>query len=175
MRKTIWLAAALSTVAAFAGMSPALAKTGRAGRMAATAPDLSMTGFVVAGVRSVQFPSMHVPFSFTETNHGTTTVVDTIFNFTITHGTASSNDYICPLTSNPGPGRGTPGTDIQVDGNQCEIGNLAPGASTRAAIIVTPTIPTGTVSVKACTLAPALVNPDPVPSNNCKTLSITIM
>jgi hypothetical protein len=130
--------------------------------------DLSMSGSVVAGVASAS-TYKQVPFTFMIKNKSTTTAADISFNFSpIVNGTASdySADYVCPLTTNH--------YDINPDSSSCEPGTLGPGKSSSAAIIVTPSGSSGqTVTVKACAqnLSGA---PDPVSSNNCKTLSIKI-
>jgi hypothetical protein len=124
--------------------------------------DLAITGSVVAGVTSAQ-SSMHVPFSFTVTNRSASPAGLTI-TFTLTGGSASSEDYVCPLV-------GT-GADISPDTPSCEPGNLAGHRSTSAAIIVTPTA-AGTMTVQAC-VSNETGAPDPVASNNCKSLSISV-
>ena len=125
--------------------------------------DLSITGSVVAGVTSAE-GSMHVPFSFTVTNRSGS-AADIVIGFTLTGGSApDGSDYVCPLVAT--------GADINPDGTFCEPGLLASGRSTSAAIIVTPTA-TGTMTVQACVSAKTR-GPDPVPGNNCKSLSIRI-
>ena len=137
-------------------MSPAQATTG---------PDLAMTGSVVAGVTSAQ-SSQHLPFTFTMTNKSSSTAAGSVsFTFTVTNGTADTADYVCPLTSNH--------FDINPDTPSCEPGGLAATKSTRAAIIVTPSISTGTVTVRSCA-SDLTGSTDPVSSNNCKSLSIKI-
>jgi hypothetical protein len=122
--------------------------------------DLSITGFVVAGVTSAE-GSMHVPFSFTVTNRSVTAAAIDI-TYTLTGGSASNDDYVCPMV-------GT-GADINPDTPDCEPGILAGHRSTSAAIIVTATV-AGTMTVQACVGA-GTVEPDPVPGNNCMSLSI---
>jgi len=63
--------------------------------------------------------------------------------------------------------------NIDPDTPACEPGMLGPGKSTGAAIMVTPTITSGTVTVKACARNLDGIA-DPVSSNNCKTVSIPI-
>lgn len=165
MRRMMLVAAALSAFSAgstlSAGMSSALATTrGHAGRGA----DLAMTGQVEAGVRSAQL-GQHVPFSFTMTNKSSSTSSASVaFIFTVTNGTADMSDYVCPLTTNR--------FNIFPDTPACEPGALAAGRHTRAAIIVTP-ISAGMVTVMSCA-SQLTLGIDPVPSNNCKTLSIKI-
>ena len=125
--------------------------------------DLSITGGPVAGFTAAQ-PWMELPVSFTMTNHGSiATPVD--FQFTITNATASGEDYVCPLVGD--------GFLINADTPFCEPGVLGSHKKTSAAILVTPTITSGTVTVQACANDEANHH-DPVPSNNCKTVSIPI-
>jgi hypothetical protein len=125
--------------------------------------DLSITGGPVAGFTAAQ-PWMELPVSFTMTNRGSiATSVD--FQFTITNATASGEDYVCPLVDD--------GFLINADTPFCEPGVLGSHRKTSAAILVTPTITSGTVTVQACANDEANHH-DPVPSNNCKTVSIPI-
>jgi hypothetical protein len=129
-----------------------------------TSVDLGITGSTVAGFTKAQ-PGQELPVTFTIKNHSTTAAASISFYFTVTHATATSpSDYICPLISNH--------YNINPDTPACEPGTLGYGKSTSAAILVTPTITTGTVTVKAC--AQNLSTTDPVASNNCKTVSIAI-
>ena len=123
--------------------------------------DLSITGFVVAGVTGAN-STQHVPFSFTVTNRSGTDAPVTI-TFTLTGGSAADNgDYVCPLVST--------GADIDPDTPSCEPGTLPGHRSTGAAIIVTPTA-AGTMTVQAC-VSNESGAPDPAPGNDCKSLSI---
>jgi hypothetical protein len=126
--------------------------------------DLSITGSTVAGFTKAQH-GQELPVVFTIKNRSTTTAAEISFYFTLTHATASAADYTCPLITNH--------FNINPDTPACEPGTLGFGKSTSAAILVTPTIYSGTVTVKAC--AQNLSgNADPVPSNNCRTISIAI-
>ena len=126
--------------------------------------DLGITGSTVAGFTRGQ-ADMELPVVFTMTNHSSTRSTDVSFNFTITHATAGGGDYTCPLISNH--------YLINPDTPSCEPGVLGHGRRTSAAILVTPTITSGTVTVRAC--AQSLSNfSDPVPSNNCRTIRIPI-
>jgi hypothetical protein len=126
--------------------------------------DLSITGSTVAGYTKAQH-GQELPVVFTIKNRSTTTAASISFYFTLTHATASSSDYTCPLITNH--------YNINPDTPACEPGTLGYGKSTSAAIMVTPTIYSGTVTVKAC--AQDLDGyADPVASNNCKTISIAI-
>lgn len=131
---------------------------------AATAKvDLSLTGGTVTGFTRAG-SDQELPVAFTMRNHSRTTTVSVDFSFTLTNATADGTDYACPMSNHvlTGP-----------DGSFCEPGYLAAGRTIQAAILVTPTISTGTVTVKACADDES-GNPDPVPSNNCKTVHIRI-
>ena len=127
-----------------------------------TSVDLSITGNTVAGYTKAQY-GQELPVVFTIKNRSTTTAADVSFYFTITHATADGSDYTCVSNHYV----------INPDTPACEPGMLGYGKSTSAAILVTPTIFSGTVTVKACAqnLSGAA---DPVLSNNCKTVSIAI-
>jgi hypothetical protein len=129
-----------------------------------TSVDLGITGNTVAGFTKAQY-GQELPVTFTIKNRSTTTAAEVAFYFTLTHATADGSDYTCPLVSNR--------YNINPDTPACEPGVLGYGRSTSAAILVTPTISSGTVTVKAC--AQDLTGyADPVSSNNCKTVSIAI-
>jgi hypothetical protein len=137
---------------------------GTVGSQASTSTvDLAISGSVVAGVTGAQ-PGQHIPFVFTMANRSSATA-DVAFTFTLSHARASGSDYVCPTVSGH--------FDINPDTPSCEPGFLTGGHSTSAAIIITPTITTGTVSVRACA-SNLSGTADPVSSNNCKTLSIRI-
>lgn len=122
--------------------------------------DLSMSGYVVSGLRNASWPS-HVAFAFTMTNHSTTTAADIAFTFSAVHGTGVNNgaNYICPGASPDTP--------------SCEPGFLAPGHLARAAIIITPPRNTTFHRMRVTACASDLNGTtDPVPGNNCKELSI---
>jgi hypothetical protein len=131
--------------------------------VAATANvDLSITGGTVTGFTTAS-SWQELPVSFTMRNRsGTAVSVD--FYFTLTNATADGTDYVCPLANH---------VLINPDTPACEPGILGAGKTTSAAILVTPTISSGTVTVKACA-NDENGNPDPVPSNNCKTVHIRI-
>jgi hypothetical protein len=124
--------------------------------------DLSMKGYVVAGLRNASWPS-HVAFAFTMTNHSSTTSADIAFTFSAVHGTGINDgaNYICPGASPDTPA--------------CEPGALAAGHSARAGIIITPPRNTSfhRMTVTACASDLAGTS-DPVPGNNCKQLTIAI-
>jgi hypothetical protein len=129
-----------------------------------TKVDLGIAGARVGGYTAGQ-AGMVLPVSFTMTNHsGSSTNV--AFVFTVTNASVTPAGFVCPTTST--------GLDILTDGMLCEPGDLAGGKSTRAVAMVTPTIQFGTVTVRAC--ARSLIStPDPVSSNNCRTVSIPIV
>jgi hypothetical protein len=130
---------------------------------ATTTVDLSITGSTVTSYTAAQ-AGQELPVVFTMRNHSSTTGVSVDFYFTLTNATADASDYICPIASH---------FLINPDTPACEPGTLAAGKTTSAAILVTPTISSGTVKVKACANDENNY-PDPVPSNNCKTVSIAI-
>ncbi|MDQ1742712.1 MAG: hypothetical protein QOE23_1051 [Pseudonocardiales bacterium] len=156
-----------SRILALATTVAALAATGflTASSQASTATvDLSITGSTVAGYTKAQH-GQELPVVFTIRNRSTTTAASIAFYFTLTHATAAASDYTCPLITNH--------YNIDPDTPACEPGTLGYGRSTSAAILVTPTIYSGTVTVKAC--AQDLDGyADPVSSNNCRTISIAI-
>jgi hypothetical protein len=124
--------------------------------------DLSITGDTVTGFTTAG-SDQELPVVFTMRNRSHTAVsVD--FFFTLTNATADGSDYVC-TTSDHGL--------ISPDTPACEPGFLAGGNSISAAIMVTPTITSGTVTVQACA-NDENNNPDPKPGNNCKTVRIRI-
>lgn len=127
-----------------------------------TSVDLGITGSTVAGYTQGD-PNTELPVVFTMTNHSSSTSVSVDFYFTVVNATADGSDYTCPLISNHHL--------INPDTPACEPGFLGHGKGTSAAILVTPTIDTGSVTVKACADDESGY-PDPVSSNNCKTISI---
>jgi hypothetical protein len=126
--------------------------------------DLAITGSTVAGYTKAQH-GQELPVLFTIKNRSTTTGASVSFYFTLSHATAAASDYTCPLISNH--------YNINPDTPACEPGVLGYGRSTSAAIMVTPTIYSGTVTVRACAVDLDSYS-DPVSSNNCKTVSIAI-
>ena len=151
------LAAVATTVAVIAPAADESQAT-----TAASGVDLSMSGYVVSGLASASWPS-HVAFAFTMTNHSTSTSADIAFTFSAVHGTGINDgaNYICPGASPDTP--------------SCEPGFLAPGHSAQAGIIITPprNTPYTRMTVTACA-SDLSGTTDPVPSNNCKQLTIAI-
>src|SRR5690349_41637 len=119
----------------------------------------------MAGVTSAQTGGHELAFSFSTKNNSTTTSASLAVTFTVTNGTLDATDYICPLISNH--------FDIDPDTPSCEPGVIGPGKTASTGLLVA-TKNSGTLTVKAC--ASNLDSPvDPVPSNNCKTLSVKIV
>ena len=117
----------------------------------AAAPKMTVTGSVVAGVKSV-FNGQDLVFDFTDKNSGTTTNPNNIFYYT--YSNSSYVDIVCPLAS---------GQDINPDTPACEPGALAAGKSIQSAIIVQATGP-GPIVVKACV--------GPTGTTVCKSLTV---
>jgi hypothetical protein len=130
---------------------------------AATAKvDLSITGGTVTGFTTAG-SDQELPVVFTMRNRSHTAVsVD--FFFTLTNAAADGTDYVCPTSDH---------VLINPDTPACEPGFLAGGKSISAAILVTPTITSGTVTVQACANDENGL-PDPDPGNNCKTVRTRI-
>jgi hypothetical protein len=135
-----------------------------ASQASTTGVDLSITGSTVAGYTAAQY-GQELPVVFTMKNRSKTPV-SVAFYFTFTNATVDGSDYVCPLISNH--------FNIDPDSPACEPGVLGARKSTSAAILVTPTITSGTVTVTAC--AHDLEgHADPVTSNDCATVSIPIL
>lgn len=124
--------------------------------------DLSMSGYVVVGLRNASWPS-HVVFAFTMRNHSSTTSADIAFTYNAVHGTGINDgaNYLCPGASPDTPA--------------CEPGALAPGHVARAGIIITPprNTPYHRMTVTACA-SDLTGTTDPDPGNNCTHLTIAI-
>ena len=155
MKKSIFAAVALAAVGTLVGSNATLAAT--------TGVDLSTTGSIFAGLRGAQ-TGQEIVFSFTVKNHSTRASADLEVTFSMTNGTADGSDYICPLIRNH--------FNINPDTPSCEPGALPATKSETVGILVTPKT-SGTMTVRACALNESNA-PDPVPSNNCKTLSLAI-
>jgi hypothetical protein len=123
--------------------------------------DLAISGSVVAGVTNTFDTGREFAFAFTIKNKSATLTEPSDFVFSMVGGTAADySDYICPLVGSH--------TAINPDTPACEPGDLGPGKSTQAAILVTQTA--HPLKVTACASGESY--PDPVSSNNCKTLTI---
>lgn len=158
MRKNIILAAL--TAAAFGTLALASVSQSRA---TAISVDLGITGSPVAGVAGAQV-GQELGFTFTVTNHSTTTAADLGVKFTVARGNVTISDYICPLI--------TTHFNINPDTPFCEPGWLPPGKSTSAAVLAS-SQGTSPLVVRACAVNDS-AGTDPVSSNNCKTLTIPI-
>ena len=156
MRKVILTALALISASVLGG--------GTATSAATTTIDLATSGSVVPTIRSAEV-GQELAFLFTTTNKSTTASADLSVTFAVKNGSVRGSDYICNLISNH--------FAISPDTPSCEPGPLGPAKTTRNAILVT-AVATGTMTVRACSTA---LNgyPDPVSSNNCKTLSVRIV
>jgi hypothetical protein len=149
---------AVAVVVATAGVMVANAASQSQARSSGI--DLSMSGYVVSGLRNATWPS-HVAFAFAMRNNSATADDDIAFTFTAVHGTGVNDgaNYICPGASPDTP--------------SCEPGSLAPGHIARAAIILTPPRNTTFHRMRVTACASDLTgSTDPVPGNNCKQLSI---
>ena len=155
MKKRILGAVALAAVGTLVGSNATQAAT--------TGVDLSITGSIFAGLRGAQ-TGQEIAFSFTVKNHSSTASADLEVRFSMTNGTADGSDYICPLIRNH--------FNINPDTPNCEPGVLPANKSETVGILVTPKA-AGTMTVRACA-ANESNTPDPVSSNNCKTLSLAI-
>jgi len=155
MKKGIFGAVVLAAVGTLLGSNATQAATTRV--------DLSTTGSIFAGLTGAQ-TGQEIVFSFTVKNHSTNKSADLEVTFTTTNGTADGADYICPLIRNH--------FNINPDTPSCEPGALPANKSETVGILVTPET-AGTMTVRACASNESNA-PDPVPSNNCKTLSLAI-
>ncbi len=155
----------VSTVLATAATAAVITVSSSSQASATTGPDLSMTGSVVSGVKSVEGGTgQQLAMSFVVKNNSSSQSADISFNFTFGH--ANVQGYICPLVSNH--------FDINPDGSSCEPGTLGAGKSSGASVIVVAPSGVSSTSVKACAqnLSGAI---DPVSSNNCKTLTVAVV
>jgi uncharacterized repeat protein (TIGR01451 family) len=130
---------------------------------AARTVDLSTTGSIFANLTGAQI-GQEVVYSFTVKNKSTTTAANMAVTFSVTNGTADGSDYVCPLISSH--------FNINPDTPSCEPGSL-PATKTETVGILVAARRTGTTTVKACASILDSVT-DPVSSNNCKTLRLTI-
>ena len=163
MRKSMILSCAGALALAASLLISSTTSQAASSQATTTSLDLSITGGTVAGFTGAQV-NQELPVSFTMTNHGSiATPVD--FQFTVTNATASGDDYVCPTVGDR--------FNINPDTPFCEPGMLGAHRQTSAAILVTPTISSGTVTVRACANDEANHH-DPTPGNNCKTISIPI-
>jgi hypothetical protein len=126
--------------------------------------DLAVTGLVAGGETSTESSHLIV-FVFTLTNKGPT-ATDASADLTLTDvqgGTLVDN--MCVLPS---------GFGINPDSPSCETGPLQPRQSVQDTYIVQPSGTSTSVSLRTCASNEGSV-PDPVASNNCKTLHVAIV
>ena len=156
MKKGILGSLALAAVGILLGSTATQAAT--------TGVDLSTTGSIFAGLTGAQ-TGQEIVFTFTVKNHSSRKSAALEVTFSTTNGTADGSDYICPLIRNH--------FNINPDLPGCEPGLLPANHTETVGILVTPET-AGTMTVRACASNESN-SPDPVPSNNCKTLSLTII
>ncbi len=125
--------------------------------------DLSITGSMFAGLTGAQV-GQEIVFGYTVTNNSASRSADLAVTFSVTNGTTSRRDYICPLISSH--------FNINPDTSSCEPGRLPPTKTETVAVLVSPRT-TGTTTVTACASNLSGVR-DPAPGNNCKRLSLKI-
>jgi hypothetical protein len=128
--------------------------------------DLAVTGSVAGGLRILGEPSHLVAFTFDLKNKGPNGVTSSAdMTYSRVHN-GSVVDQLC-VTAN--------GVGFNADSPTCEPGTLAAGASTHMTLLLKPTEGAAnrklTVRVCASTEDSEV---DPVASNNCKTLSVTL-
>jgi hypothetical protein len=126
--------------------------------------DLAVTGSVAGGETSTESSHLIV-FVFTLTNKGPATT-DGSADLTVTDVQGGTLvDTMCVLPN---------GFGINPDSPSCETGPLQPQKSVHDTYVVQPSGPSTTVSVRTCASNEGSI-PDPVASNNCKTLSVIIV
>jgi hypothetical protein len=153
----------LIIVAAVLTLGGALVSSG-VSQAATQNADLAVSGVVAGGETSTE-SSHFIVFDFTLTNKGPT-ATDGSADLTLTDvqgGTVA--DIMCVLPN---------GFGINADTPSCETGPLRSKQSVQDVYVVQPSGPSTTVSVRACASNEGSV-PDPVASNNCKTLSVAIV
>jgi hypothetical protein len=153
----------LIIVAAVLAVGGALVSSG-VSQAATRRADLTATGAVAGGETSTESSHLIV-FVFTLTNKGPT-ATDGSADLTLTDvqgGTVA--DTMCVLPN---------GFGINPDTPSCETGPLRPQQSVQDVYVVQPSGTSTSVSVRACASNEGSV-PDPVASNNCKTLSVAIV
>ena len=126
--------------------------------------DLAVTGLVAGGETSTESSHLIV-FVFTLTNKGPA-ATDGSADLTLTDAQGGTLvDTMCVLPN---------GFGINPDSPSCETGPLQPQKSVHDTYVVQPSGPSTTVSVRTCASNEGSI-PDPVASNNCKTLSVIIV
>jgi Domain of unknown function DUF11 len=147
----------LLAIGAVTVVAAAVLTVSASSQAAAPGIDLGMTGSVVTGVTRVEV-GQEVPFSFTMENHSAARAADVLFAFAY-NGTAGG--VLCATTAHE---------TVSPDGPNCEPGDLSPGDTVNAAVMV-PAAASGTLTVMACASSE---RPDPVPGNNCTTLQVAV-
>jgi hypothetical protein len=161
MRKIVIVTAAL-------GLAIGSAMIVQAGGASAAAPrtDLAVTGSVAGGLRVLGEPSHLVAFTFDLKNKGPDAVTSSAdMTYRKVHN-GFVVDQLCVMVN---------GVGFNADSPSCEPGTLAAGESTHMTLILKPTAGAlnRTLSVQVCASTEAS-EVDPVSSNNCKTLSVTL-
>src|ERR1700712_3392318 len=110
MKKIISCALILAVAGTLAGSSVTQAQS--------AGVDLSTTGSLFAGLTGAQV-GQEIVFGYTVTNNSGSRSADLAVTFSITNGTASHRDYICPLV--------TSHFNINADTPTCEPGQLSAG------------------------------------------------
>ena len=155
MKKIIASALVLAVAGTLAGSSVTQAQ--------AAGVDLSTTGSIFAGLTGAQV-GQEILFGYTVTNNSASRSADLAVTFSVTNGTASRRDYICPLVSSH--------FNINADTPSSEPGRLPAGKTETVGVLATSRA-TGTTTVTACASNLSGL-PDPVRGNNCKKLSLKI-
>lgn len=155
MRRSAAGVLVLAAVTTLAGTTASVAST--------AGLDLSTQGSVGAGVTRVQ-PGQVLPFSFTVRNLSGTRTADLAVTFTVVGGADEGTGLVCPLIRNH--------SDINPDGDTCEVGDLAPRKKARFALVATPD-GSGPLVVRACA-SDLGGSPDPVHRNDCRTLTVPV-
>jgi hypothetical protein len=162
MRKIVIVTAALGLA-----ISSATIVLAAGASAAAPTTDLAVTGSVAGGLRVLGEPSHLVAFTFDLKNKGPNGVTSSAdMTFSKVHN-GSVVDQLCIL-----PNR----SSIEPDSPFCEPGALAAGQTTHMTLILQPTVGGAAnrkLSVQVCASTEDS-EVDPVASNNCKTLSVTL-
>ena len=160
MRKFVIVSAAL-------GLAIGSATIVQAAGASAAAPttDLAVTGSIAGGERVVASSHL-VVFTFDLKNKGPNRVTSSA---DLTYSKLHNGfvvDQLCVMAN---------GNGFDPDSPTCEPGALAAGRSTHMTLIVKPTAgaPNRTLSVQVCGSTEGSET-DPVTSNNCTTLSVTV-
>lgn len=174
MRRAVSVATSIVAAAVLVGVAGAAADAaggspslhgGNHGATASPSADLAVSGSIAGGERSVE--TFHpVVFVFNLTNNGPNAITSSadLTYSAVRNGTVS--DQLCIFPS---------GASFNPDSPSCEFGTLRVGQTSRMTLIVQPD--TGAsgqpLSVRVCSSNESGVR-DPVPSNNCLTLSVRL-